>query len=190
VIDDPESADALDPGVPAATPGQSQATPQTSPKEANPGRAPRPWARPRTSRRLAAVGVVLLAAIGFLLYKGLTSALVYFKTANEAIADRAQLGNSTFQLEGVVLKGTVKQLGGGRVGFTVAAGGAAIPVVNDGEPPQLFRAGIAVVVVGHFVGSSNDFASDQVLVKHSQQYIAAHPSRVTVPSQYTGGTVG
>jgi cytochrome c-type biogenesis protein CcmE len=134
--------------------------------------------------------VVLLAAIGFLLYKGLTSALVYFKTANEAIAARSQLGDSTFQLEGVVLKGTVRQLGGGRVAFTVAEGGAEIPVVNDGEPPELFGPGIAVVVVGHFVGSTNDFASDQVLVKHSQQYIAAHPTRVTVPAQYTGGTVG
>jgi cytochrome c-type biogenesis protein CcmE len=136
------------------------------------------------------VGIVLLAAIGFVLYKGLTSALVYFKTANEAVADRAQLGNSTFQLEGIVVRGSVRQLGGGRVAFTVEGGGASVPVVNTGEPPQLFRAGIPVVVVGHFVGTSNEFASDQILVKHSNQYIAAHPGRVTVPASDTGTVAG
>ena len=30
----------------------------------------------------------------------------------------------------------------------------------------------------HFVGASNRFASDQILVKHSNVYIAAHPNRV------------
>jgi hypothetical protein len=33
-------------------------------------------------------------------------------------------------------------------------------------------------VVGHFVGTTDRFASDQILVKHSNSYIAAHPNRV------------
>jgi cytochrome c-type biogenesis protein CcmE len=144
----------------------------------------------RTKRRLAFAGIVVAGAIGFLLYKGLTSAVVYFKTANEAVAERAQLGNSTFQLEGVVVSGSVHQMSGGRVAFVVAGGGASIPVVNTGDPPQLFRAGIPVVVVGHFVGSGTSFVSDQILVKHSNEYIAAHPDRVTVPSTTPPTTAG
>lgn len=133
----------------------------------------------RTTRhRLAVVGLIVVAALSFLVYKGLTSAIVFFKTASEAVAQRAQLGNSTFQLEGTVLHGTVHHLGGARVGFEIRQGGATIHVVNDGDPPQLFRPGLPVVVVGHFVGSSNQFSSDQIMVKHSQQYIAAHPNRV------------
>lgn len=161
--DDPESPDALDQGVERAV------------------SRPRQRRRVHTARRLGAAAIVIVAAIGFLLYKGLTSAVVYFRTANEALADRAQLGNSTFQLEGVVAPGSVRELSGGRVDFVVTSGAARIGVENTGAPPQLFRAGIPVVVVGHFAGSGDGFVSDQILVKHSNQYIAAHPSRVTVP---------
>jgi cytochrome c-type biogenesis protein CcmE len=77
-----------------------------------------------------------------------------------------------------VLNGSVHHLGGDEYKFTIAAGGSSIVVDNSGDPPQLFRPGLPVVVVGHFVGSSNLFASDQIMVKHSQQYIAAHPGRI------------
>jgi cytochrome c-type biogenesis protein CcmE len=42
----------------------------------------------------------------------------------------------------------------------------------------MFKPGLPVVVVGHFVGSTNLFASDEIMVKHSAAYIAAHPDRV------------
>ncbi len=129
-------------------------------------------------RRMWAVGIVIVGAIGFLVYKGLTSAIVFFKTANEAVAQRAQLGNSDFQLEGTVVNGTVHHLNGDVYRFVVESSGVSVAVENTGYPPQMFRPGLPVVVVGHFVGSSNLFASDQIMVKHSQAYIAAHPGRV------------
>jgi cytochrome c-type biogenesis protein CcmE len=145
---------------------------------------PRP-ARPRrrggSGRRLAVVGVVILAAIGFLLYKGLTSAIVFFKTANEAVAQRASLGNATFQIEGVVVPGSVHHRQGA-VNFDIESSGVRVAVENSGEPPQLFQANIPVVLVGHFVGTSDDFSSDEIMVKHSNVYIAAHPSRVRAPN--------
>jgi cytochrome c-type biogenesis protein CcmE len=133
-----------------------------------------------SSRRLAVAGLVIVMALGFLVYKGLTSAIVFFKTANEAIAQRATLGNSTFQLEGTVVYGSVHRVGSTQVTFEIAQGGATIHVENTGDPPEMFRPGLPVVVVGHFVGNSDGFASDQIMVKHSQQYIAAHPNRVKV----------
>jgi cytochrome c-type biogenesis protein CcmE len=136
----------------------------------------------QTRRRLAVVGVVILAAIGFLLYKTLTSAVVYFKTANEAVADRASLGNSTFQIEGVVVPHSIRHLGEDELSFVISSGKVKVPVENRGAPPQLFQADIPVVLVGHFVATSNLFSSDQILVKHSNQYIAAHPNRVRAPN--------
>jgi cytochrome c-type biogenesis protein CcmE len=135
----------------------------------------------RQRRRLGVVGVVILAAIGFLVFKGITSAIVFFKTANEAVAQRTTLGNSTFQLEGMVLPGTVHSVHnrlGTTVAFVVEASGVKVSVTNTGSPPQLFQPGVPVIVVGHFVGASDRFASDQILVKHSNSYIAAHPNRV------------
>jgi cytochrome c-type biogenesis protein CcmE len=129
-------------------------------------------------RRLAVVGVVVVAALGFLVFKGLTSAIVFFKTANEAVSQRASLGNSDFQMEGMVVAGTVQHRGGDVYWFTVESAGVKVKVDNTGDPPQLFRPGLPVVVVGHFVGTSDVFASDQIMVKHSQSYVAAHPNRV------------
>jgi cytochrome c-type biogenesis protein CcmE len=135
----------------------------------------------RQRRRLEVVGLVIVAAIGFLVFKGITSAIVFFKTANEAIAERTALGDSTFQLEGMVMPGTVRTLrarSGTTVAFVVESSGVKVSVTNSGSPPQLFQPGIPVVVVGHFVGTTDRFASDQILVKHSNVYIAAHPNRV------------
>lgn len=140
--------------------------------------AERRRAAARTSRRLAVAGVVIVAALGFLVYKGLTSAIVFFRTANEALSQRAQLGDSVFQLEGTVVNGTVHRVGTTEVSFEIRQGGATIDVENTGTPPQMFRPGLPVVVVGHFVGTSDRFSSDQIMVKHSQQYIAEHPNRV------------
>jgi cytochrome c-type biogenesis protein CcmE len=128
------------------------------------------------------VGVVILGAIGFLVYKGLTSAIVFFKTANEAVAQRAQLGNSDFQMEGTVVSGTVHHLSGDVYRFSMSSSGVTVNVQNSGDPPQMFRPGLPVVVVGHFVGSSNLFASDEIMVKHSASYIAEHPGRVKLSS--------
>jgi cytochrome c-type biogenesis protein CcmE len=55
-----------------------------------------------------------------------------------------------------------------------------VAVENAGTPPDLFQADIPVIAVGHFSGST--FVSDQILVKHSSTYIAAHPNRVTAPN--------
>jgi cytochrome c-type biogenesis protein CcmE len=136
----------------------------------------------QTRRRLAIVGVVIVAAIGFLLFKTLTSAVVYFKTASEAVADRGSLGNSTFQIEGVVVPHTIRHLGNDELSFVISSGKVRVSVDNRGTPPQLFQADIPVVLVGHFVAASDLFSSNQILVKHSNQYIAAHPNRVRAPN--------
>jgi cytochrome c-type biogenesis protein CcmE len=168
----------------------SQGSFEDGPSSGDAGTAPAAPARPprtlspeqrRQRRRLGVVGLVIVAAIGFLVFKGLTSAIVFFKTANEAVAQRASLGNSTFQLEGMVLSGTVHTLktrSGTTVAFVVESSGVKVAVTNTGSPPQLFQPGIPVIAVGHFVGATNRFASDEILVKHSNSYIAAHPNRV------------
>jgi len=53
-------------------------------------------------------------------------------------------------------------------------------VVNTGSPPELFQPSIPVIAVGHFSGPT--FVSNLILVKHSSNYIAQHPGRVTAPN--------
>jgi cytochrome c-type biogenesis protein CcmE len=127
---------------------------------------------------LLLAGIVVLGAIGFLVYRGLGNSVIYFKTADEAVASRAQLGTRDFRIEGVVVPGSV-QPSGSDVSFTIASKGVQVPVTNQGSPPEMFQPNIPVVLQGHFAGQQ--FVSNQIMVKHSAVYIGQHPGRVTAP---------
>jgi len=128
--------------------------------------------------RLAMVAVIIAGAVGFLLVKGLGSSLDYFKTVDQAIATKKAVGTSEFRLEGTVVRGTVTRSSTGTT-FDVAGGGKTIPVENSGTPPQLFKGGMPVIVVGHFASpTSTTFLSNQIMVKHSSSYVEQHPNRV------------
>lgn len=137
-------------------------------------------------RRQVAAGVVIAGAIGFLLFQGLGNATEYFKTADQAVADKAQLGSRQFRIEGTVLA-DVRRVGNG-TDFSITANNVVVPVVDDHEPPQLFKPGIPVVLEGHWAG--NVFASDLIMVKHTASYAAAHPDRLKpqTPPTTAGGS--
>ena len=134
--------------------------------------------RTTNGRRWLFVGIVVAADLGFLLFKGLGDATLYFRTADEAVAQRQSLGTRRFRIEGTVLPGTVRQAGQ-QVDFTIENKGVTVPVVHTGDQPELFKPGIPVVLEGRFQGDT--FASDRIMVKHSEDYVAKHPSRVTTP---------
>jgi cytochrome c-type biogenesis protein CcmE len=137
-----------------------------------------PVVRHRRKKRLWVVFGLLAAAFVFLLVEGLGSSLNYFDTVDQAYTHRASLGTTTFRLEGDVVPGTIHST---KVGtdFAISDGDRSLRVFNTGSPPQLFQSNIPVVVVGHFASTTSfAFMSNQILVKHSATYIAAHPNRV------------
>ncbi len=136
------------------------------------------------NRRLWVAGAVVVAALAFLLVQGLGNATLYFRTADEAVAQRDSLGTRRFRIEGTVLAGSVQPskdpgegLGDDVVAFTIASKDVTVPVLHKGDPPEMFKPGMPVVLEGRFEG--NHFASDRILVKHSETYVAEHPERVT-----------
>jgi len=129
-----------------------------------------------TRRRMWLAGVVVLAALGFLVFQGLGNATLYFRTADEAVAQRSQLGDRRFRIEGDVVDGSVRQVGND-VSFTLTSKSVEVPVRHRGDPPELFRPGIPVVLEGRFQGDY--FTSDRILVKHSETYVAENPDRLT-----------
>ena len=134
--------------------------------------------RRRTKRRLLVVFALLAVALVFLLVEGLGSSLDYFDTVNQALAHRAQLGTSTFRLEGNVVPGSIRSTATG-ADFRLCQGPNVVEVVNTNSPPQLFQSNIPVVLVGHFRSdTSRTFVSNTIMVKHSATYAAQHPGRV------------
>ena len=126
-------------------------------------------------RRLWLAGAVVVAALGFLVIQGLGNATVYFRTADEAVAQRESLGDRRFRIQGDVVAGSISQVGND-VTFTLAKNGVEVPVRHQGDPPELFQPGIPVVLEGRFHGQA--FASDRILVKHSETYTADYPEPV------------
>lgn len=126
-------------------------------------------------RRVWIVGAIVVAAIGFLLVQGLGNATVYFKTADEAVAERASLGTRRFRIEGAVVDGSVRRAGGA-VDFEIISAGVKVRVHHVGDPPELFQPGIPVVLEGRWDGDV--YASDRIMVKHTSQYRAENPDRV------------
>lgn len=129
-----------------------------------------------TRGRLWIAGVVVVAALGFLVFQGLGNATLYFRTADEAVAQRAELGDRRFRIEGDVVDGSVQQVGND-VSFILTSKSVEVPVRHKGDPPELFRPGIPVVLEGRFQGES--FSSDRIMVRHSETYVAENPDRVT-----------
>lgn len=136
----------------------------------------------RSRWRTIGVLVVLVGAVLALLSQGLLHNLNYFETVAQAETNRAKLGTQEIRLEGIVDAHTISRTASG-ASFYMRGGGYRVFVRASGSPPQLFQANIPVVVVGHFVNShAQRFDANQIMVKHTANYIAAHPGRVKAPN--------
>jgi cytochrome c-type biogenesis protein CcmE len=144
------------------------------------GRAPRPGRRFQRNRlRLGLVLAAVAGAIAFVLLQGLGSATTYFRNADEAVADRAELGDDRFRLQGTVVEGSRHQVGD-RVEFQVAYDCAFVPVRHRGDPPELFKEGIPVVLEGAYAEGSDVYESDRILVRHTSEYRTEESDRLAL----------
>jgi cytochrome c-type biogenesis protein CcmE len=127
-------------------------------------------ARPRRRTRRRWVPLAVLAAVvlglGALVYKGLNDATLYFRNADEAVAQRDDLGTKRFRLQGTVVGEPTYD--GDQVRFDVAYNDVEVPVQHTGTPPEMFRPGIPVVLEGRWSGEV--FASDRMLIRHDESY--------------------
>jgi cytochrome c-type biogenesis protein CcmE len=172
--DDPGTGEGLDDGA------DLDLTPRTGPS----GRGPA--ARRRRRNPLAwAVLALVAVGIGLVVFQGLGNATLYFRNADEAVAQRDSLGTRRFRLQGLVT--TEPASVGDTVEFDVTYNETTVHVVHRGDPPELFREGLPVVLEGHFADGSDTFQSDRILVKHSETYESEHTDRVTDASNGRDG---
>jgi cytochrome c-type biogenesis protein CcmE len=135
--------------------------------------------RRRRSKTAYVVLLVVLVALAVVVAKGLSSASLYFYNADEAVAQRQDLGHKRFRLQGTVIGNTIDESKDeDRVDFAVAFNGVRVVVHHDGSPPELFKPGIPVVLEGRWDASGDWFDSDRMLVKHSAQYEADNGDRL------------
>ncbi len=142
-------------------------------------------ARHPSRKPLAITALVLLTgAFGYLMYGGVEENLVYFLTPNELVAKGDKAVDRPVRLGGQVVPGSVVWNAEALdLRFRVTDGAKEVLVHSSGAPPQMFRAGIGVVVEGKYL-RNGVFESHSLMVKHSNEYRApsategGHPARL------------
>lgn len=125
--------------------------------------------------------VVIVVAIGLVLFQFLNNAALYYRNADEAVADKANLGTKRFRVQGTVQDDIAQS--GDLVTFSITFNGTTVDVRHHGDPPDLFKPKTPVVLEGHWDANGSYFDSDNILVKHTQVYEEDHPDRLTDASQ-------
>lgn len=123
------------------------------------------------ARGLVIAGVaVVLGAFAWLLWGGIDSNIVYFLTPSELMAKGTDGYEAPVRIGGMVQDGSVHwdkdRL---ELRFNVTDGQTVLPVFSKGAPPQMFQAGIGVVLEGKYQ-RSGVFHSNTLMVKHSNEY--------------------
>jgi cytochrome c-type biogenesis protein CcmE len=117
-------------------------------------------------------GAAIVAALGYMIYAGVTQSAVYFVTPAELRA--APTAGKAYRLGGVVTPGSLrwepKTLD---LTFTLSDGKATVPVRHKGSPPDLFGENRGAVVEGKWTDAGY-FNATLILAKHSEEYKAPH----------------
>ncbi|HJL98936.1 MAG: cytochrome c maturation protein CcmE [Acidimicrobiales bacterium] len=142
----------------------------------------------RRRRTVLVVALILVAAMAFITAQGLRNATLFFRNADEAVEQRAELGDRRFRIQGRVIPSTVKSESGVTT-FEIVHDCAVVSIRHSSDPPELFNSPwIPVVLEGSWligevrnvVGSDTHyFASDRMLVKHTNEYASANEQRLT-----------
>jgi cytochrome c-type biogenesis protein CcmE len=125
-------------------------------------------------RKFLAGGLVIAAALAYLIYAGASQSVVYFVTPSELGA--APVAGKSYRLGGMVMPGTLQwDARSLDLRFTLSDGQASVPVRHRGAPPDLFAEKRGAVVEGTW-SPDGYFQATTILAKHSEEYKATHGS--------------
>src|SRR5678815_4466079 len=139
------------------------------------------------SRRFLIGGVIILAALAYIIYGGLQEAMVYFKMPSEVRAEEKSLQGKFVRMGGMVVKGSLqKDLQNLTYRFQLTDGSTAVPVYFKGVPPDLFVEGKGAVVEGR-VGSDGVFQATMIMAKHAEEYSPLVDGKDGYPKSFVPG---
>jgi cytochrome c-type biogenesis protein CcmE len=131
------------------------------------------------NRRFLIGGVIIIAALSYVIYGGMQQALVYFVTPSELKAKETSSADKFLRMGGMVVKGSlqrdVKNL---TYHFELTDGASTFPIFFRGVPPDLFREGTGAVVEGR-IGKDGVFQASTIMAKHAEEYSPHEGSQAT-----------
>ena len=95
---------------------------------------------------------------------------IYYYTTTEAIDNITAISSERIKLGGFVVSESVSKGSIDETNFEITDGNKTIKIVFDGFIPELFQDEMGVILDGYF--ENNIFYSDDMLVKHDNEYIS------------------
>ncbi|HVB25355.1 MAG TPA: cytochrome c maturation protein CcmE [Ktedonobacteraceae bacterium] len=134
--------------------------------------------RPRKRLPLSFIigGVAILTAVIYLVYANTQSSAVYYMTVTE-LQHCTTCTTQSVRVAGIVRPGSISRNDQkNELKFVITEGSQALPVTyTGGVVPDIFGAGIQVVVEGYYTGSG-PFKATTLLAKCPSKFTAATPS--------------
>ena len=119
----------------------------------------------RRRTKFVAGALVIVAALSYLVYAGVSQSVVYFVTPSELRT--APTAGKAYRLGGMVKPGTLRWTPQSLdLAFTLSDGQASVPVRYKGAPPDLFAEGRGAVVEGTWTADGY-FRAGLIMAKHS-----------------------
>lgn len=123
-----------------------------------------------TRRRFLVAGLVIVAAISYMIYAAMQSSSEYYVTAGELKAMGAQAIDRPVRLGGRVVEGSVQRdRGAEAMAFSLTDGNDAMPVVYRGVVPDSFGPGTDVILQGA-LGADGTFRASNMMTKCASKY--------------------
>ena len=135
-------------------------------------------------RRFIIGGLVILAALAYIIYGGMQEAIVYFVTPSELKAKETTSTDKFLRMGGMVAQGSLqKDIQNLTYRFEITDGTASVPVFFRGVPPDLFAEGKGAVVEGR-ISADGVFQATTIMAKHAEEYSPPEDGKATYPHQF------
>lgn len=144
--------------------------------------APRSRRAPWLNRKLLLAGIVLMIAVGFLIYNSMQGTVAsYFVTVGELDQQAAQVNGQRVRVGGQVQPGSIIKGGVGQpMRFNVTDGTHSMPVIYNGDVPDIFANNVQVVVEGVY-HEGGTFQADTLLTKCPSKFTATQTASQKKP---------
>jgi cytochrome c-type biogenesis protein CcmE len=131
--------------------------------------------RKRVPLSFILAGIAILGAIVYLVYANTQSNALYYMTVPE-LKHCTTCATQSVRVAGYVQSGSIKRNDQTQnVAFVITANNQTLPVTYSGVVPDIFRAGVQVVVEGRYTGSG-PFVAQTLLAKCPSKFQSATPT--------------
>ena len=129
----------------------------------------------KKSKKFLVAGIVIIAAIGALIYMGIKESGVYYMTIAELKSKGTAAEGQGLRLSGNVIEGSIEENNQELLlRFKVKDEGAGddqfVNVYYKGVKPDSFKADVQVILEGKYESSKNQFKATTLLVKCPSRY--------------------